>query len=110
MAKAKRKIRKRVLDTKSLGKNWGKAVQAMAVQQGALMARVLSKAARNKAGDTIEVHVPVLLHLSFARGSGAKTPPTVQCACVFSQDPNGSSVCVCKGPDAASCDCGEAIV
>ena len=112
MAQAKNRITKRVLNTKSLGKSWGKILQNMVTKEAATQARALLKSGKRTAKDEeeVEVRIPVVLHLTFARRGTGIGGDHIQCACIFKQDPNGSSVCICTGPGAAECDCGMIVV
>ena len=111
MAQAKSRITKRVLNTKSLGKSWGKILQNMVTKEAATQARALLRKKQSaKAEEAVEVRIPVVLHLTFARRGTGIGADQIQCACIFKQDPNGSSVCICTGPGAAECDCGMIVV
>ena len=110
MAKAKSKARKRVLNTKSLGKSWGKRLQDMVTKEAAAQARVLLKGGKQHAKDEVEIRIPVFLHLAFARRGNAIGGDRILCACIFKGSSDGSSVCICSGPDAASCDCEPIVV
>jgi len=110
MAKAQSRIRKRVLNTKSLGRNWGKILQDMVTKEAAAQARAVLKSGNQFPKDEVEVRIPVSLHLAFARRGTGIGGDRVLCACIFKESSDGSSVCICKGPDAASCDCEPVVV
>jgi hypothetical protein len=107
METAKSSIRKRVLSTKPLGKRWGKVVQDMVTKEAIKQARaVLKRGELSSDKEEVEVHIPVVLHLSFARrGKLIAGDAGVRCACTYKEDSSGST-CTCTGPGAASCDCG----
>ena len=107
MVTAKTPIRKRVLSTKSLGKRWGKAVQDMVTKEAMIQARaILKRGELSTDEEEVEVHIPVVLHLSFARrGKLLAGDAGVRCACTYKEDSTGST-CTCTGPGAANCDCG----
>lgn len=110
METAKSPIRKRVLSTKPLGKQWGKAVQDMVTKEAIKQARGQLKSGELATEEEVEVHIPVVLHLSFARrGKLIAGDPSVRCACTYKEDSSGS-VCTCTGPGAANCDCGPIVV
>jgi hypothetical protein len=81
------------------------------VKEAAKQARALLKAGKYTSGDKVEAKIPVFIHLGFSRkGRGIVADgPTLRCACTFTQYPDGSSVCICRGPDAADCDCGPIV-
>jgi hypothetical protein len=103
--------RKRINRTKPLGKRWGATVQEIVTKEAAKQARALLKAGKYTSDNEVEAKIPVFIHLRFARkGRGiAADGPVVRCACTFTQYPDGSSVCICRGPDAADCDCGPIV-
>jgi hypothetical protein len=102
-------MRHKVLDTKSLGDNWGMVLQDMVEGAGTKRAHAVLKRAKIADGP-VEVQIPVFLHLIFASTGGAISgPPTIACACTYSEDEHGS-VCICTGPGAADCDCGAIVV
>jgi hypothetical protein len=105
METAKKTKQKKIV--KNLGRYWGKSVQEFLTKEGADLGRALLKAGKYAGQGTIEVKLPVSFHLSFVRkGKGiAGGAATVRCACTYKEYPDGSSVCTCTGPDAASCDC-----
>jgi hypothetical protein len=92
---------------RSLGKNWGMAVQRQVLKAAADQARFHLRSGKKVGKDTVEVVIPMRLHMIFPRKgeSIAADGGAPGCSCTFSQDPNGSSVCICIGPGAADCDC-----
>ena len=106
MDKTKTPVQKRVLSTKPLGKRWGKAVQDMVTKEAIIQARAMLKRGELSTEEEVEVHIPVVLHLSFARrGKLIAGDAGVRCACTYKEDSAGST-CTCTGPGAADCDCG----
>jgi hypothetical protein len=107
MVDGKRK-HKRIV--KSLGKNWGRVIQEMAIKDGAKLARAYLKAGKYADKDEIEIKIPMWLHLIFPRkGKGvAEGASTLDCNCTLTSWPDGSSLCKCVGPGAGGCDCGVA--
>lgn len=110
MATASGKQTKEVTNAQDLGPAWGKAIQDFITEQGADLAKRRLAGTAYKDGDTVEVHVPVVLHLTYARRGPELDAPTIQCACIFKQYEDGSSVCICTGPGAAECDCAPIVV
>jgi hypothetical protein len=95
---------------KNLGKRWGNAVQELATKEGAALARATVKSAKysaDKSKSGVEVLVTMTLHMVFPKkGRGLDTDRVaIMCNCSETSYPDGSSVCVCIGPDAATCDC-----
>ena len=106
MDKTRTPVRKRVLSTKPLDKRWGKAVQDMVTKEAIIQARAILKRGELSTEEAVEVHIPVVLHLSFARrGKLIAGDAGVRCACTYKED-SGGSTCTCTGPGAADCDCG----
>ena len=104
---ARKKRIKHVRIVRSLGKSWGSGLQRLLMTHAAAQARAFLKAGARVGEDTVEVKIPLSVHIAFPRkGKGiAADGGVLRCNCVFIEDPNGSTVCICRGPDAADCDC-----
>jgi len=75
-------------------------------------ARAQLRSGKATTGDYVEVKMPVSIHLAFRKRGRGVSPESgiARCFCIFKQDPDGSSVCICRGPDAAVCDCELVVV
>jgi hypothetical protein len=78
------------------------------------LARATIKSAKYSADESksgVEVLVTMTLHMVFPKkGRGLDTDRVaIMCSCSETSYPDGSSVCTCIGPGAASCDCGIAV-
>lgn len=110
MSKASGNTKKEVKSTRQLGTAWGQEIQDFVTEEGSDLAKRRLASGDHGGEDFVEVRVPVILHLKYARRGEELDPPTIQCACVFKDLGGGSSVCTCTGPDAASCDCELVVV
>ena len=95
-----------------LGDQWGEVVQRILIKEALEQARAQMRSGHAADGDYVEVKLPVSIHLAFRkRGKGiSRQSGVARCFCIFKQDPDGSSVCICRGPDAAVCDCEPVVV
>ena len=100
---------KRIINTKPLGKRWGKIVEDLVMKEGATLARAQLKAGKQATADEVVVQIPVTIYVGFPRrGRGiAGTAGIARAVCTFKQDEAGS-VCICVGPGADTCSCNDA--
>jgi len=95
-----------------LGEQWGELIQRVLTKEALEQARAQLGSGKAATGDYVEVKLPVSIHLAFRkRGRGVSRESGIaRCFCIFKQDPDGSSTCTCRGPDAAVCDCELVVV
>jgi hypothetical protein len=92
---------------RSLGKDWGMAVQRQVLKAAADQARFRLRSGKRVGKDKVEVVIPLTVHMVFPRKGETFAAPDggVDCFCYSHQTPSGGYTCVCIGPGAAGCDC-----
>jgi hypothetical protein len=101
------KYTRKISEVIPLDDDWGKVLQKLVLEAADDLARHPRARGNRSDQETIEIKIPVTISFDLAilADGGVADAGVPCCVCVFKQDPDGSSVCICKGPCAADCDC-----